>query len=93
MKSLNKTLAIIEETSVTGELSTSFIAMEIHKLVKKSVKRVDKLEERLEEALDLLARIRYCNWPRGSSEWLPSPEEFDKVLYEGEKAQTASKRG
>lgn len=52
-----------------------------------------RLREALEDALKLIAHIRYQNWPSGMGAALNVvPDQFDEVLIEGERVINASKR-
>jgi hypothetical protein len=54
------------------------------KEVSRNKKKIDRLSKSLNQCLELMAKIRYRNWPTGGIG--VSAEDMDEVMYEAELA-------
>jgi hypothetical protein len=59
---------------------------------KTGVSPAQRLGDALDNALELLAGIRYCEWPALGLGIGANPEEMDEILEEGGRALNAARR-
>lgn len=86
MKSLNKVLQIVEKFS--GNIPVE----ETRKLLIRSVKLADNLEDNLKQAVEMLASIRYTDWVTKGFGIGLSSESMDELIQSANKVLKSVKR-
>ena len=93
MKTLDRAVDIANHFSTPEDLAFD----DVRKLVRKSAKKSERLEQALNACLGQLAEIRYCNWECSDAGTLLrlvqlKAEILDDLINEGERALDAARR-
>jgi hypothetical protein len=88
MKPLAKAARIMERFTTEDDEPLQ----DARKLINKSLSRCTRVADNLDDALALLEKIRYTDWPTSGLGIGLTPYEIDEVLVKGSAALSACKR-